>query len=73
MTTVGTDDEVLVCAVPLAAPCGVDADPAPMSEDGRVYAELAREVEAVNERLARIEQIKRSRSSTATSPSRTVS
>jgi long-chain acyl-CoA synthetase len=43
----------------LAARLGVEADPAVMAEDERVHAELAREVEAVNARFARIEQVKR--------------
>ena len=43
----------------LAARIGVEADPAVMAKDERVHAELAREVEAVNERFARIEQVKR--------------
>ncbi len=43
----------------LAARVGVEADPAVMATDDRVHAELAREVEGVNERFARIEQVKR--------------
>ena len=43
----------------LAARVGVEADPAVMAKDERVHAELAREVEAVNARFARIEQVKR--------------
>jgi long-chain acyl-CoA synthetase len=43
----------------LAARVGVAADPAVMANDERVRAELARKVEAVNERFARIEQVKR--------------
>ena len=43
----------------LAARLGVPPDPASMAGDARVHAELAREVEHVNERFARIEQVKR--------------
>jgi long-chain acyl-CoA synthetase len=43
----------------LAARCGVDPDAAAMAEDERVHAELEREVERINERFARIEQVKR--------------
>jgi long-chain acyl-CoA synthetase len=43
----------------LAARVGVAADPGVMASDDRVHAELAREVETVNERFARIEQVKR--------------
>jgi long-chain acyl-CoA synthetase len=43
----------------LAEKCGVTADPATMASDERVRAEMQIEVDAVNERLARIEQIKR--------------
>jgi long-chain acyl-CoA synthetase len=43
----------------LAARLGVDPDPEVMARDERVHAELERAVEAVNERFARIEQIKR--------------
>jgi long-chain acyl-CoA synthetase len=43
----------------LAARLGVPATPASMAEDTAVHAELAREVERVNERFARIEQVKR--------------
>ena len=43
----------------LAAKCGVPADPATMAADERVRAEIQLEVDSVNARLARIEQIKR--------------
>ncbi len=43
----------------LAASLGVDPDPAAMAVDERVRAAIAAEVEAVNARVARIEQIKR--------------
>jgi long-chain acyl-CoA synthetase len=43
----------------LAARAGVAADAALMAKDERVRAELAREVEAVNQNFARIEQVKR--------------
>ncbi|HET8820484.1 MAG TPA: long-chain fatty acid--CoA ligase [Thermoleophilaceae bacterium] len=43
----------------LAERAGVDLDMAAMAHDHRVRAELARELEAVNARFARIEQIKR--------------
>jgi long-chain acyl-CoA synthetase len=43
----------------LAAKCGVPADAAVMASDERVRAEIQLEVDAVNARLARIEQIKR--------------
>ncbi|HET8673944.1 MAG TPA: hypothetical protein VFL87_09925, partial [Thermoleophilaceae bacterium] len=43
----------------LAASLGVDPDPASMSADPRVHEALQAEVDAVNERFARIEQIKR--------------
>ncbi|HEY7076715.1 MAG TPA: long-chain fatty acid--CoA ligase [Solirubrobacteraceae bacterium] len=43
----------------LAAELGVSADPAAMATDERVHAAVARDVEAVNARFARIEQIKR--------------
>jgi long-chain acyl-CoA synthetase len=43
----------------LAARVGVEAGAAVMAKDERVHAELAREVEAVNSRFARIEQVKR--------------
>jgi long-chain acyl-CoA synthetase len=43
----------------LAAKLGVDPDVGAMSHEERVHAELAREVEHVNSRFARIEQIKR--------------
>ena len=43
----------------LAAKVGVEADPAVMARDERVRAELARDVKAVNEGFARIEQVKR--------------
>jgi long-chain acyl-CoA synthetase len=43
----------------LAAEAGVPADPAAMAADPRVREIVARDVEAVNERLARVEQVKR--------------
>jgi long-chain acyl-CoA synthetase len=43
----------------LAAKCGVVADAAVMAEDPEVRAQIQIEVDGVNERLARIEQIKR--------------
>ena len=43
----------------LAARLGIDADPATIADDPRVRAEIQREVDAVNAKLARIEQIKR--------------
>ena len=43
----------------LAERLGVDADPAAMSNDERVRAEIQEAVDAVNERFARIAQIKR--------------
>jgi long-chain acyl-CoA synthetase len=43
----------------LAAELGIDADPAAMAADERVHAAIGRDVDAVNERFARIEQIKR--------------
>jgi long-chain acyl-CoA synthetase len=43
----------------LAAELGIAADPATMAHDERVRAVLQRDVDAVNERFARIEQIKR--------------
>jgi long-chain acyl-CoA synthetase len=43
----------------LAAEAGVPADPAAMAADPRVRAIVQRDVDAVNARLARIEQIKR--------------
>jgi long-chain acyl-CoA synthetase len=43
----------------LAERAGVDYDIAAMAHDERVLAELAREVEQVNSRFARIEQVKR--------------
>jgi long-chain acyl-CoA synthetase len=43
----------------LAEKCGVAADPAVMAQDERVRAEIQVEVDAVNARLARIEQVKR--------------
>jgi long-chain acyl-CoA synthetase len=43
----------------LAERVGADPGLASMSGDARVHAELAREVERVNERFARIEQVKR--------------
>ena len=43
----------------LAAELGVPADPAAMAADPRVHAAIARDVDAVNRRLARVEQVKR--------------
>jgi long-chain acyl-CoA synthetase len=43
----------------LAAELGIPADVATMAHDARVYAAVQREVDTVNERFARIEQIKR--------------
>jgi long-chain acyl-CoA synthetase len=43
----------------LAARVGVEPDPATMVRDERVRSEVGREVEKINERFARIEQIKR--------------
>ena len=43
----------------LAARVGMEADAEQMCTDPRVHAELAGEVERINERFARIEQVKR--------------
>ena len=43
----------------LAAELGIPADPAAMAADERVHAALQHDVDAVNDRFARIEQIKR--------------
>jgi long-chain acyl-CoA synthetase len=43
----------------LAEKCGIVPDPAVMARDERVRAEIQIEVDAVNSRLARIEQVKR--------------
>jgi long-chain acyl-CoA synthetase len=43
----------------LAEQVGVDPDPAGMARDERVVAAIQKEVDAVNERFARIEQVKR--------------
>jgi long-chain acyl-CoA synthetase len=43
----------------LAERLGVDADPAAMADDERVRAEIQHAVDAVNERVARVSQIKR--------------
>jgi long-chain acyl-CoA synthetase len=43
----------------LAEELGIPADPATMARDERVHAALQRDVDAVNARFARIEQIKR--------------
>src|SRR4051795_8395805 len=43
----------------LAAELGVPADPAAMASDERVRAAIWKDIEAVNQRFARIEQIKR--------------
>jgi long-chain acyl-CoA synthetase len=45
----------------LAARVGVEADPATMADDERVHAELAKQVDEVNQHFARIEQVKRFR------------
>jgi long-chain acyl-CoA synthetase len=44
---------------PLASWLGVEPEIAVMARDERVHAHLAREVERVNERFARVEQVKR--------------
>jgi long-chain acyl-CoA synthetase len=43
----------------LAARAGVEPEPATVAGDERVRAEIGREVEKINERFARIEQVKR--------------
>jgi long-chain acyl-CoA synthetase len=43
----------------LAARLGVDPEISVLAKDERVHAELSREVERVNERFARVEQVKR--------------
>jgi len=43
----------------LAARLGIDPDVATMASDVRVHAEIQKTVDAVNQRFARIEQIKR--------------
>jgi long-chain acyl-CoA synthetase len=43
----------------LAARLGIDADPAKLARDPQVHAEIQKDVDLVNEKLARIEQIKR--------------
>jgi long-chain acyl-CoA synthetase len=43
----------------LAARVGVEPDPATVAADDRVRAEIGREVEKINQRFARIEQVKR--------------
>jgi long-chain acyl-CoA synthetase len=43
----------------LAGELGIDADPAGLAADMRVRAAVWRDIEAVNQRLARIEQVKR--------------
>jgi long-chain acyl-CoA synthetase len=43
----------------LASRLGIAADPRTIAQDPRVLAELAKEVDAVNQKLARIEQVKR--------------
>ena len=43
----------------LAARLGISADPATIARDPRVHAEVGRDVDAVNKRFARIEQVKR--------------
>ena len=46
-------------AVKLATKLGIATDPATIARDARVRAEIQKDVDAVNEKLARIEQIKR--------------
>jgi long-chain acyl-CoA synthetase len=46
-------------AVKLAARLGIDADSATLAADPDVHAEIQKEVDAVNAKMARIEQIKR--------------
>jgi long-chain acyl-CoA synthetase len=46
-------------AVSLAKRLGIDPDPATVASDPGVHAEVQKEVDAVNAKLARIEQIKR--------------
>ena len=46
-------------AVKLAERLGIDADPATMAHDPEVHRELQAEVDQVNAKLARIEQVKR--------------
>jgi long-chain acyl-CoA synthetase len=46
-------------ATKLAARIGIDAQPETLARDPRVHAELQKEIDAVNQKLARIEQIKR--------------
>ena len=63
----GDDRPYLVAALsldpdllrPLAAWLGVRPDIAQIAKDSRVHAQLAREVERVNQRFARVEQVKR--------------
>ncbi len=43
----------------LARRLGIDTDPATIARDSRVHAEIAKQVDAVNQKFARIEQIKR--------------
>jgi long-chain acyl-CoA synthetase len=43
----------------LAEHLRIDSDPVTMARDPRVHAELQREIDAVNNKFARIEQIKR--------------
>jgi long-chain acyl-CoA synthetase len=43
----------------LAVRLGIDPDPATIARDPRIHAEIQKDVDAVNEKLARIEQIKR--------------
>jgi long-chain acyl-CoA synthetase len=43
----------------LAARLGIDSDPATLARDPSVHAVIQKEVDSVNEKLARIEQIKR--------------
>ena len=43
----------------LAGRLGLDTDPATIARDPRVHAEIQKQVDAVNQKLARIEQIKR--------------
>src|SRR5579864_742348 len=46
-------------AVKLAKRLGVDPDPVTIANDARVHAEIQNEVDAVNAKFARIEQVKR--------------
>jgi long-chain acyl-CoA synthetase len=46
-------------AAKLAARLGIDDDPATLANNDRVHAEVQKDVDAVNRKLARIEQVKR--------------